>query len=387
MRTWFLVHKWTSLVCTAFMLLLCLTGLPLIFHHELDHALGYSVEPPDRPEDGRRASLDAIVADARARRPADPVQFVFRDPEEPHAWFVRLGATADAREPSAVYTYDARTGDFLHEFPLRQGFMYVMLKLHVDMFAGLPGTLFLGGMGVLLVASLVSGTVLYGPFMGKLRFGTVRAQRSARIRWLDIHNLLGIVTLVWLLVVGVTGIVNTLAIPIFGRWQSTELAAMTAAYRGRPARADAGSAERALAAARAAEPGMDLGFMAFPGNDFASPHHFTAFMRGTTPWTSKLFKPVLIDAETGGVTARAELPWYVMALLLSQPLHFGDYGGIPLKVLWALLDGLTIVVLGSGLYLWLKRRGVPAEAFGDAWPDDAAGEAMPVGASKRGGPA
>ena len=31
LKLWFLVHKWTSLVCTVFLLLLCLTGLPLIF--------------------------------------------------------------------------------------------------------------------------------------------------------------------------------------------------------------------------------------------------------------------------------------------------------------------------------------------------------------------
>jgi uncharacterized iron-regulated membrane protein len=29
---------------------------------------------------------------------------------------------------------------------------------------------------------------------------------------------------------------------------------------------------------------------------------------------------------------------------------------MPLKVIWAALDMLTIVVLGSGLYLWWVRR-------------------------------
>ncbi|MGJ3629235.1 PepSY domain-containing protein [Sphingomonas sp. MMS24-JH45] len=38
-RAWYLVHKWTSLVCTMFLLMLCLTGLPLIFHDEIDAAL------------------------------------------------------------------------------------------------------------------------------------------------------------------------------------------------------------------------------------------------------------------------------------------------------------------------------------------------------------
>ncbi len=32
-RIWRLVHQWTSLISTIFLLLLCLKGLPLIFHH------------------------------------------------------------------------------------------------------------------------------------------------------------------------------------------------------------------------------------------------------------------------------------------------------------------------------------------------------------------
>ena len=79
-------------------------------------------------------------------------------------------------------------------------------------------------------------------------------------------------------------------------------------------------------------------------------------MRGNTPFTSKLFKPVLVDSQTGLVTDSREPPWYLTGLLVSQPLHFGDYGGMPMQILWAVLDILTIVVLGSGLYLWLKRR-------------------------------
>ena len=50
------------------------------------------------------------------------------------------------------------------------------------------------------------------------------------------------------------------------------------------------------------------------------------------------------------------MPWYLTALELSRPLHFGDYGGLPLKIIWAVLDLITIVVLVSGLYLWLARR-------------------------------
>lgn len=109
---------------------------------------------------------------------------------------------------------------------------------------------------------------------------------------------------------------------------------------------------------------MQLGFVAFPGSNMSSPHHYAVFMRGTEPLTSRLLKPVLVDAQTLQVTDNRPLPWYMTALLLSEPLHFGDYGGLPMKILWAALDVITIILLGSGLYLWLAR-GRNTSAQGD----------------------
>ena len=40
-----MVHTWSSLISTLFLLLLCITGLPLIFHHEIDELLGYDPKP------------------------------------------------------------------------------------------------------------------------------------------------------------------------------------------------------------------------------------------------------------------------------------------------------------------------------------------------------
>jgi uncharacterized iron-regulated membrane protein len=56
------------------------------------------------------------------------------------------------------------------------------------------------------------------------------------------------------------------------------------------------------------------------------------------------------------VASTAELPIYLKALFVSQPLHFGDYAGMPLKIIWALLDMATIVVIASGFYLWVARE-------------------------------
>jgi uncharacterized iron-regulated membrane protein len=102
--------------------------------------------------------------------------------------------------------------------------MATILQLHVDMFAGLPGKLFLGFMGLLFVIAIVSGGVVYGPFMRKLDFGTVRKHKARRLKWLDLHNLLGIVTLTWALVVGATGVINTWADLVIQLWRFDQLA-------------------------------------------------------------------------------------------------------------------------------------------------------------------
>lgn len=109
-------------------------------------------------------------------------------------------------------------------------------------------------------------------------------------------------------------------------------------------------------------------------------------MHGDKPLTSRLLTPVL--AQTGQVADTRELHWDLTFLLLSQPLHFGDYGGMPMQILWALLDIATIVVLGSGLYLWLKRgNSVPVpKAKAEGGDAKAAGGAQPVAVMKEARP-
>lgn len=358
LRTWSWLHKWSSLVCTVFMLLLCITGLPLIFHHEIGHLLGNEVEAPAMPAGTPRMSLDRALAAAQARHPERVVQFSSQPEDSQDLWFVTLTPTPAPTDDFHSVAVDARTATVLGEPRFDDGFMGVMFRLHVDLFAGLPGKLFLGAMGLLLLLAIVSGVVLYAPFMRKVDFGSVRRERSARLKWLDLHNLVGIATLAWGFVVGATGVINTAADLLLQYWQADQLAALVAPYKGRDIvpPAERAPAQQGLDAALAAAPGTRVAFIAYPGTVFSSPHHWTFYLRGATPLTSRLLQPVLVDARTARVTAMPDPPWYLTLLLLSQPLHFGDYGGLPMKVLWVLLDLATIVVLGTGLYLWLQRR-------------------------------
>ncbi|HBK01141.1 MAG TPA: hypothetical protein DDZ62_15080, partial [Delftia acidovorans] len=149
-KTWAWLHKWSSLVCTVFMLLLCLTGLPLIFHHEIGHLLGTEVEAPPMPQGTPHASLDKVLEVARAQHPDRVVQFVSKSDDTDDLWFVTMTPTPAPTDDFRSVVIDARTAELLAQPRFDQGFMWVMFKLHVDLFAGLPGKLFLGFMGLLL---------------------------------------------------------------------------------------------------------------------------------------------------------------------------------------------------------------------------------------------
>ncbi len=336
--------------------MLCLTGLPLIFHHEIDEALGYSQHPEAAAPGTPKAPIDSISAEALATAPGKVVQYVSWDKDEPGLVFVFTNSAPDGDpEKAVIRTFNAYSGKVLGQVGV--GPMLIVLKLHVDMFAGQPGKLFLGGMGLLMFVAVVSGVVLYWPFTRRLQFSTVRTGKSRRVAWLDWHNLIGVTTVVWVSVVGLTGVINTWAELLFEQWKSTELAAMVAPYAGKPPPTHLASLDRVIDNAKIAAPGMTPAFIAFPGTPFSSSHHFAVFMRGDTTLTARVSKPVLVDGETGAASEVRDLPLYLKALLISQPLHFGDYGGMVLKIIWAVLDVLSIIVLGSGLYLWwVKRR-------------------------------
>jgi uncharacterized iron-regulated membrane protein len=355
-KTWLWLHKWSSLICTLFMLLLCLTGLPLIFSHEIDHLLGNEIEPSIERTHNNQISLDKVIENAQKIYPNRLPRFIARDIDDDQTWTVSLGEPDNKNENLKFVIVDAHNAKVLGEAKSDEGFMYVMFKLHVDLFAGLPGTLFLGVMGLLLIVSILSGVVLYAPFMRRLDFGDIRKNRGSNLKRLDTHNLIGIVTLVWMLVVGATGVINTCSELLLKYWQSDQIKAMTVSYKNLPLPTSLASLQKSVDAALIHRPGMRLGFVAFPDTSFSSPHHYGVFTRGNTPLTSKLIYPILVDAKTAKVTDSKEIPWYLKTLLLSQPLHFGDYGGLLLKVIWSILDIATIAVLWTGLVLWWRKR-------------------------------
>lgn len=358
-KAWSFIHKWTSLACTVFLLMLCLTGLPLIFHDEIDAALNPPSWQPENPS-AARLSFDQILnAALNEHKGAVPLYMSF-DIDRPVV-NVTTGPRVGVPDTQMTFrSFDATSGTVVPAADRGETVMEFIYQLHVDMLLGLPGMLFLGFVGFLFVLAIVSGVVLYAPFMKRLDFAAVRSTGSTRLKWLDLHNLLGIVTTAWVLVVGLTGIINTLETPILEAWKAQDLKDLIAENQATAAAQRQGlpraSLDAAIRQAVAAVPNMTLQFVAFPGSSYSTSAHYAIFLHGKTPVTQHIVTPVLVNAATGDFVGLREMPWYSKALSLSRPLHFGDYAGLPLKLIWAALDIVTIIVLGSGLYLWLCKR-------------------------------
>ena len=185
LRRWGFVHKWSSLICTLFLLLLCITGAPLIFYDEIETTLGDAPTLPilSAQQNAQRVNMDVLAANALKVVPNKVIQFILIDKDDDREIAVIINDSVNAsNKTSQTILMDARTGQVVAPPKPDDGLMAIMFSLHTDLFIGLVGTLFLGVMGLLFLLAIISGVVLYAPFMRKLNFAQVRSNKTRQIK-------------------------------------------------------------------------------------------------------------------------------------------------------------------------------------------------------------
>ena len=84
------------------MLMLCITGLPLIFHEEIDEALGAKPEPDAVSASAPLLSLDRILEIARAQRPGEAITFAVPDDDGDPLWYLFVAPALNSPKVTAV---------------------------------------------------------------------------------------------------------------------------------------------------------------------------------------------------------------------------------------------------------------------------------------------
>lgn len=161
----------------------------------------------------------------------------------------------------------------------------------------------------------------------------------------------------WALVVTITGFLLGFITVAIGIWQITELNELQQKYGEallpeRPTLV----IDKVYQVAADAEAGWKPSTIFFPGSEYSTKSHYLVLLNGQSRINEKILRVALINANSGQLTTVIELPMYLKAILISEPLHFGDYGGLPLKILWIICTGLTLFISANGAWLWWTKR-------------------------------
>lgn len=363
-------HAALGLGVAAFLYFLVLTGSLLMFAPQLDRAQQTAAPKVDHVS-------PALAQQAVQNLPGELESWRRITMQYPRAGLPQLVLVAQPRGPGEPQRFAANADGALTPLPVAWTDFLKSLHVHL-MLPGESGEIAVGLLGIFLLALVLGGLLSY-PRIFRDAF-LLRAGAHDGIRQADIHHRLGVWGFPFHVTLAFTGAVMALALPIaavvgqFG--YDAGPAKVGAALLGpSPARdrtpADSPDLEKILAQ-------VDLG----------SPQAIQRVVLLAPAWRSRLVRVDLakperlaygdrlyFDADQRNITPgglldqRAGLGFY--SALIG--LHFGNYGGLVLQVLYALLGLGLCTIVASGLRQWLARkraRGQPrprTERLWTAW--------------------
>jgi uncharacterized iron-regulated membrane protein len=238
---------------------------------------------------------------------------------------------------------------------------------------GLTGMWVAGICGVILLMVLATGVLIHlKDFIRQLH--QFRTDKKIRVVWSDLHKVLGVMGIPFQTLMVLTGSIVCLATPLLMLFSQTVFAGDVRAARaaflehhGAPAPsgvpAERLSADALLAMAQRAMPGLDPRHIRLRHVGDASAY---ARLAGRVPG---LFGDgeITLSAVDGSVLGAAQ-PSSERAIRTTQRwiygFHFAWYGGLAVRVLYALLGLAGCATILSGNWIWLERRDPKRERRG-----------------------
>lgn len=354
-RLLFHVHLYAGLTIGALLAVMGLTGAALVFGEELDRHLQPEVRRVE-PR-GERVPLARVVEVVTEHQGGTPPRQL-RIPEQPDAalefWMKPHGALKVYVDPYSGAVLGARTPG--------QSLVGTLRELHVRLFADELGHAVVGTAGFALIALCLSGLVLWWPGRRKLAQGlTLRRPLRWRRANYDLHKLGGLLSLVFLLVSGLTGAALVFPAPFERTLQFvTGTAPRSAPPKPGPATGEPLPLDALLARADEALPGARTTRVDLPASPGAPLRVRKRFPDEPHPNGMSV---VHVDCHTGAVL-RAEnalqAPLAVRLMTLRFPLHIGSLGGLATRLLAVLTGLFPAGLFFTGLFLWLARTRAAA---------------------------
>jgi uncharacterized iron-regulated membrane protein len=348
------VHSLLGLVAGLGLLVIGMSGSLLMFSREIDAILRPEVVTVEAR--GSRLPMDELVGRVASAFPGHQLTGWALFPGDPAA-SDRAWMKLPDREAWLHAHIDPYTGRILSR-PAESGehFTGWLLELHYTFLADHAGMLAAGLLAVMLLLLGISGLWLYRDFFRQ--FLRLRWSASARILCSDLHKFIGITSVVFNLILGFTGAWWNLS-HLIGHLFEEETPAETEPAAPLPPREWA-SLDAMTLEARNRITGFTTHYLSFPQTEDAvvSLHGRHG---GAGPLRGLYGSHVDFDAESGEVRLvhdlRDDSAW-AQIYDSFMPLHYGTFGGWPIRVLWS-LGGLAPGLLAvSGFLIWWNRSRI-----------------------------
>lgn len=344
----FALHHWCGLIAGIFILAISLSGAVLVFHDDIDAAIYAEESQLSTP--ARALHIDSSFEWVRQENPG---------------WDIRIMALPDAPDEALLYELrqgqlrqwlfvHPETGEKLATVPQAHNrLVYILLNLHYNLLAGTAGKIAVLLTGVALLLLTVTGFMLYRKSVLKvITFRQTISRKSRRNLFSSLHRVVGVWALVFNLLMCVTGI--SLAITVV----NAALKGSTAAIQ---VPAVPISIDAAMQEIEATYPGFEVTYLRFPVSDEGKLQLRGRFK--TDPaYYGAIYSTVQVNYKTGEIESAdflREHPWHERLLTILHPLHFGDYAGTIVKILYStggLMPGILSI---TGFLLWRYRRKQP----------------------------
>ncbi|WP_437633787.1 PepSY-associated TM helix domain-containing protein [Sorangium sp. So ce854] len=360
------VHAWTGVIGGLLLHVMFLSGGITLFRRQLavwEEPL--TQERSSIEQTGLQATLDRALAAAGTT----PEQIWLDLPE---------GGLGAAR--IQYFAQGEAVSSWVHEeiVPERERLSEFLYELHYLWHRATGDWLFyLGGLlCVALLLALATGVLIHLKDIVR-QFHQFRPDRKRRVLWSDMHKVLGVMGLPFQVLYAYTGaffvflgvLVPVFTGPVFGGDAArADLAAWGASFADEPAR---GAPARGLtldeltARARAAEPrlvperlrirhhGLDSGTVELRGAIEGVP-----FARGVVRLRATDGAVLSLDAPGAEGARSGAFRWI-------YGLHYADFGGVTLRILFFVLALATCATILTGNLIWLARREARRESLGN----------------------
>ncbi|MHB1107119.1 MAG: PepSY-associated TM helix domain-containing protein [Lutibacter sp.] len=341
-KTIFKYHSWLGLITGLYLIIMGVSGAILVFHDSIDQTVSINI-PANVAQ--KSPDYDRAISVIQHQYPLWELRLVKFAPDEALIFDLR-----NLKERRKVFV-DPFTGEIIKDLNYHNQFTSWLLKLHYSLHAGISGRILILLFGILYLFALITGIYLYRKSILKtLTFKVKLNNKNKRNFYSGLHRYVGVWALFLNIILVITGIVLSVKV--------TKSALNTPISPASPK--ITASVNGILHNLRKNNPEFTPTYIRFPNQETAKITINGNFEKDLF-FYSKFFNSFQFDYKTGNMHSVQKVSEGSLLKKLDSmviPFHFGEFGGIWIKILYSFI-GLSGPFLSiTGFYLWWKLKRI-----------------------------